>query len=60
MGIKNRHIKMKGTIFNSKIHCHYNILLNKESRFLALCLSKIAVFLEDLPLHVFPSVSGRA
>lgn len=60
MGIKSRNFKMKGTIFSSRIHCHYNILLNKESMSLALCLSKIAVFLEDLPLYVLLGVSGRA
>lgn len=58
--IKNRHIKMKGTLFSSKINYHYNIFLNKVSRSLALSLSKIAVFLEDLSLCVFLSVSGRA
>lgn len=51
---------MKGTVFSSKVNYHYNILLNKVSRSLALSLSKVAVFLEDLLLYVFLGVGGRA
>lgn len=49
MEVKARHIKMKGTPFNSKLNYHYNMLLKKVAGCLALVFLKI-VFLENLPL----------
>lgn len=49
---------MKGTVFSSKVNYHYNILLNKVSRSLALSLSKVAVFLEDLLLYFWVLTGG--
>lgn len=50
MEVKARHIKMKGTHFNSEINYRYNILLRKVAGSLTVGFLKIILFLGNLLL----------